>query len=178
MYDFPVNNEPTTEDKIEDTIEKRWAGLMLRQHRDIRFEGNPTEVAFQYCRAVSLIKESLTYAGNRGIDYAQMAQPSSDTGASPDAEYASHVRRLAELERVANEAFATADDRKLWVWSELRLPMTYDSESGWRPGSSREVADKYRENFGQVVTYRTIQNWAKALDRKLDKALEKRGWTI
>lgn len=165
-------------------IEKRLSGLVLEQYQDVRFQGNPTEVAYQFCRAVYLIASALESVGARGIDYERMAQPSAGGrgGGLPDAEYASHVRRMADLERIAHKAFHDVDDRKLYVWTELRMPMTQAVDeqgcSHWRPASMREVSDKLRRLFGISASKSTVDRWAKSLDARLDESLRSFDWSI
>jgi len=166
-----------------DMIEKRLSGLVLEQYKDIRFDGNPTEVAYQFCRAVFAIASALENVGVRGIDYVRMSQPSSGSGGGlPDAEYASHVRRMADLERIAHKAFDGVDDHKLYVWSELRMPLTQarDEEgcSHWRTASVREVSDKLRTLYGVQASKSTVDRWAKSLDNRLDAAARCFDWRI
>lgn len=163
-----------------DMIEKRLAGLVLEQYADVRFRGNPTEVAYQFCRAVHTIAAALDSVGVRGIDYARMAQPSAGGRGSglPDAEYAAHVRRMADLERLAHAALDGVPDHKLYVWTELRMPLTRAVGPNWRPASTREAAQKYQIAYGTRVSHTTVANWAKEIDRKLDKVLKASDWTL
>lgn len=165
-------------------IERRLAGLVLEAHRDIQFEGNPTEVAYQFARAVCAIKEALKGAGQRGIDYARLAEASTDESSfSPDSEYAHHVRRLSALEAVAESVFKGADDIDVFIWSSLRLDMhrTKDPQTGlvtYKSCSTRQCAERVYEAYGFRMSKSTIHNRAKKLDRRLDAELARRNFKI
>jgi hypothetical protein len=169
----------------QEQVEKRLAGLVLEAHRDLRFEGNPTEVAYQFARAVTAIKDNLETVGLEGIDYTALAQANPDDGpsAQPDARYAYYQRQLSDLERIATRAFANVDDRKLVVWSCMRLDfyVEHDPDTGFIshvPMTCRQAARHYQTLYGEPIGKSTAARWAKQLDKQLDKTLREQGWTV
>lgn len=166
-----------------DLIDKRLAGLVLESHRDLRFEGNPTEVAYQYARALTAMKNALEHVGLEGIDYAQLAQSGSDTKPRCDVDprYAVYVRRIAELEQIANKAFGSVDGDHLFVWSAMRLDynVEVDPETGLKshvPMTCRQAASHFRKVTGRPISHDTAHRWAKSLDKQLDRTLRRYGW--